>query len=80
MVRKPGRLADQPFNVDSAPLELRAKAHMIPKWKMEDGLVGPISSLPSPVVTNEPIETVTLVPMGCARLRISAFPTFVPEG
>ena len=38
------------------------------------------SSLPSPVVAKEPVETVTLIPMGCARLRISAFSTVVPEG
>ncbi len=75
VVRKPGKLAAQPFNVDTAPLELRARACRIPEWQMEDGLVGPISSLPSPVVTNEPVEMVTLIPMGCARLRISAFPT-----
>ena len=29
----------------------------------------------SPVKSDEPTETVTLIPMGCARLRISAFPT-----
>ena len=28
----------------------------------------------SPVRTTEPVETVTLIPMGCARLRVSAFP------
>ncbi|MCX5685467.1 MAG: transcriptional initiation protein Tat, partial [Planctomycetota bacterium] len=29
----------------------------------------------SPVFTEQPVETVTLIPMGWARLRISAFPT-----
>jgi len=29
----------------------------------------------SPALTTEPVETVELVPMGAARLRISAFPT-----
>ena len=28
----------------------------------------------SPVASAEPTETVTLIPMGCARLRLSAFP------
>ena len=37
------------------------------------GLVGLLQ--PSPVKSNEPTETITLIPMGAARLRISAFPT-----
>jgi len=28
----------------------------------------------SPIRSDEPTETVTLIPMGAARLRISAFP------
>ena len=28
----------------------------------------------SPVRSDEPVETITLIPMGAARLRISAFP------
>ena len=30
---------------------------------------------PSPAYTDEPVETVELIPLGCARLRISCFPT-----
>jgi hypothetical protein len=63
----------QPFNWDAAPIELRASAKKIPAWKLDHlGLVGPINE--SPVKSDEPTETVTLIPMGCARLRISAFP------
>jgi hypothetical protein len=29
---------------------------------------------PGPVRSDQPAETITLIPMGCARLRISAFP------
>jgi hypothetical protein len=29
----------------------------------------------SPVQTGEPLADITLIPMGCARLRISSFPT-----
>jgi len=63
----------QPFEATVAPIELRAKAKKIPDWKLDyRGLVGPIAE--SPVRSDEPTETVTLIPMGCARLRISAFP------
>jgi len=74
VVKKPGLLADQPFTPSAAPLEIKAKGRRIPSWKLEpNGLVGEIEQ--SPVKTAEPVEQITLVPMGCARLRISAFPT-----
>ena len=50
-----------------------AKAKKIPAWKMDSiGLVGKLQD--SPVKSKEPTETITLIPMGAARLRISAFP------
>jgi hypothetical protein len=65
---------DQPFEAIAAPIELRVKAKKIPAWQKDHlGLVGKLQ--PSPVKSDELTETVTLVPMGCARLRISAFPT-----
>ncbi|MEJ2703751.1 MAG: glycoside hydrolase family 127 protein [Sedimentisphaerales bacterium] len=65
---------NQPFEATAAPIELRAKAREIPAWQMDRlGLVGQLQQ--SPAKSNEPTETVTLIPMGCARLRISAFPT-----
>jgi DUF1680 family protein len=71
---KTGPTAAQPFQFDAAPIELRAKAKRIPNWKQDQrGLVGTLSE--SPVKSDEPVETVTLIPMGCARLRIASFPT-----
>jgi hypothetical protein len=73
VAKKTGPLADQPFTPETAPIELRAKARRIPGWKADsNGLVGKLQ--PSPVKSREAVETVTLVPMGAARLRISAFP------
>jgi hypothetical protein len=63
-----------PWGHDSSPIELTVKAQKIPAWKADDtGLVGTLQA--SPALSNEPVETITLIPMGCARLRISAFPT-----
>ena len=74
VVRKEWPDDDQPFEADAAPIQLRAKAKKIPEWiKDHLGLVGKLQQ--SPVKSDEPVETVTLIPMGCARLRISAFPT-----
>ncbi len=73
VVKKKGPLADQPFQPEHAPIELVAKAKRIPNWEMAGGLVGLLQQ--SPVRSDQPTGTVTLIPMGCARLRISAFPT-----
>jgi len=64
---------DQPFVTTAAPIEITAKAKKIPNWQPDHrGLIDEVQ--PSPVQSNEPTETVTLIPMGAARLRISAFP------
>jgi len=74
VIKKPVPVADQPFTSEAAPIELCAKARRIPEWKIdEQGLVGILPE--SPVTSKEPLETVSLIPMGCVRLRISAFPT-----
>jgi hypothetical protein len=64
---------NQPFEAQAAPIEIRAKAKKIPTWQPDSlGLVGDVGL--SPLQSDEPTETVTLIPMGAARLRISAFP------
>jgi len=63
----------QPFTPEAAPVVLRAKAKRVPLWKEEGRMVGKVPS--SPLSTAEPLEDVMLIPMGCARLRISVFPT-----
>ena len=71
--RRPWPQDDQPFSADAAPVILRMKAKRIPEWDFDEyGLVAPLQ--PSPVWSEEPEEIITLIPMGCARLRISSFP------
>lgn len=71
--KKPGELPAQPFTPDAAPVLIKAKAKRIPQWEQEhNGLVGEIQD--SPVKSDESVQEVTLIPMGCARLRITAFP------
>jgi hypothetical protein len=73
VIRKNRPLPAQPFTPGSAPVELRAKAKRIPAWKQDpQGLVGELR--PSPVKSDQPVEKITLIPMGAARLRVSAFP------
>jgi hypothetical protein len=63
-----------PFTTESVPITLKLKAKQIPSWKAdEDGLGGLL--VQSPIKSNEPEQTIELIPMGAARLRISSFPT-----
>jgi len=76
--RRPWPKDNFPFTPESAPIVLKAKAKQIPEWTLDQyGLAGELSD--SPVKTGTKEETVELIPMGAARLRISAFPV-VGEG
>lgn len=73
VVRKTWPADNYPFTIASVPIEIKAKGRKIPGWTMDQ--YGLCAELPlSPVATQEPEEAITLVPMGAARLRISAFP------
>jgi len=80
VVKKSWPADDFPFSQQNVPIELNAKGKIIPQWKIDQyGLVDTLP--PSPVAVNTKAETIELIPMGAARLRISAFPvvkTFNP--
>ena len=70
--------AGSPWTPDTVPVVLWAKARKIPEWQLDRfGLAAPLQS--SPAHTEQPIETVRLIPMGAARIRISSFPTVSSE-
>ncbi|MCK6501279.1 MAG: hypothetical protein L6Q38_17510, partial [Nitrospira sp.] len=64
---------DQPWVADRVPLVVKATARRIPGWTLDGrGLVQEVE--PGPIRSTEKAEEVALIPMGAARLRISAFP------
>jgi hypothetical protein len=62
-----------PFSPDGAPVELRVKGRRIPEWQLVKGSAGPLPASPNP--SREKEETLTLIPYGSAKLRITVFPT-----
>jgi hypothetical protein len=69
-----GALPQNPFTPAAAPFTITAKARKIPAWRADsENVVGTLQ--PSPAKSIEPVETISLIPMGAARLRISSFPT-----
>jgi hypothetical protein len=70
-------IGSYPFSESAAPVELAVRARLVPEWQAVDGSAGPLPK--SPVKSLSPEETVTLVPYGAAKLRITAFPEIVQE-
>jgi hypothetical protein len=73
IIKKPWPKNNNPFTNAGAPIQLIAKGRQIADWQIdENGLCGVLPQ--SPVASAQPESNLTLVPMGGARLRISAFP------
>jgi len=63
----------QPWTVESAPVAVKALAKRIPGWNIGNDQT--VEELPqSPVTSDEAEEQITLIPMGCARLRMCCLP------
>ena len=73
IVKKQWPADDYPFTQQAVPLMLKTKGKIIPEWTLDK--YGLCDTLPqSPVAATTKEETIELIPMGAARLRISAFP------
>ncbi len=60
------------FTAKHTPVKITLKARNIPGWRAEDGAANPLPQ--SPAKTDQPEETITLIPYAAAKLRITAFP------
>jgi hypothetical protein len=68
---KGGPLPANPFK--DPPVSLMVKAQRLPAWTLDaNGLLNTLQN--SPTTSDQPVETVELIPMGAARLRITSFP------
>jgi len=74
VVKKPWPADNFPFTLESVPLEFKAKGRQVPSWTLDSTkLCGVLPDECAPKAVT--LDDITLVPMGAARLRISAFPT-----
>lgn len=72
--RKDWPADNNPFTLDSCPLRFKAKGRLVPSWGIDEyGLTGVLPF--EDAEKSDKVDEITLVPMGAARLRISAFPT-----
>ena len=71
-------LSQRPFTAKPAPVELRVKARKLPSWRAEDGAANPVPR--GPVSSDQPEESIALVPYAAAKLRITAFPQLKSGG
>jgi len=73
VIRKEWPVDDYPFSADKTPIEIQAKGKQIPSWGIDQYELVDVLP-PYPAETKKQAENITLIPMGAARLRISAFP------
>jgi hypothetical protein len=73
-------IGDQPFSPNGAGVVAKVQARRVPSWGLVRGWAGEISSTDqiwadaSKTVSQEPIETVELIPYGCTNIRVTEFP------
>ena len=67
----------QPWTADGAPVEIRLAAKRVPGWRVDDnGTVGEVP--PHQQLQDQATEPIRMIPLGCARLRMSCLPMAAP--
>lgn len=73
IIKKSWPVNNFPFTQDAVPFTLKAKGKIIPEWILDkNGLCDVLPQSPVKVTTKE--QSIELIPMGAARLRIASFP------
>jgi hypothetical protein len=71
------RTGAPPFGIEDVPLKVWLPGRRAPEWLLERNSAAPPPA--SPVEGTGPDQLIPLVPYGCARLRVTEFPTARPQ-
>jgi hypothetical protein len=74
VIENVGKLTGQPWSTEGAPIQIIAKAKRIPNWQLDQETQTVPQLQPGPIRSNEKEEEIMLIPLGCARLRMSCLP------
>jgi hypothetical protein len=73
-----GKIGKVPYEHEAAPVVLKVTGKAIPGWDIVDNSAG--ETPVSPVVSDQPIADLELIPYGSTRLRITEFPVIAAAG
>lgn len=62
------------FSPEGAPVELRVQGVLLPAWQLVGNSAGPVPASPVPRPRGTQTQSLTLIPYGAAKLRITSFP------
>lgn len=68
-----------PLGAEGVPLKVQVPGHLLPSWGFEPGFASAAAPAPGPLTSRMPPAQLSLVPYGCARIRIAEFPTVRAE-
>ena len=66
------KVSNNPFTLQNAPIKIKLKAKQISNWTLQDDTPSKLQK--SPIYSNSKVEEITMIPLGCARLRMSSLP------
>jgi hypothetical protein len=73
-------VGERPFSPEGAGVVARARGRLLPNWKIVRGWAAEVSPAdsawadPGRVITDQPVDPITLIPYGCTNIRITEFP------
>jgi hypothetical protein len=65
-------VGEKPFSPEGAGVIAKAKGRRLPNWKIAHGWAAEVP--PDPQDSREALEQLTLIPYGCANIRVTEFP------